>query len=150
MITATSMIIFSFVEFQVIKLISMGGYNANQQQTSPDGSQKEGESPHNFVTVIPVDYPRTKYGTGGYSSSQNFTQDETRNFSAPAHERDSSDMSSIASVSSSQSSQHTNRTSPPITSMTATAAASSACASVEKPATPRIPNGECKLHRCLK
>ena len=119
----------------------MSGYSTNQQ-TSPDGSQREGDSPHSFVTVIPVEYPRPKYTNGAYPPAQNF--------SSHLHERDSSEMSSLASGSSSHSSQQVNRTSPPVTLTSLsgtpqTASMLTSTAAPEKLLTPRIPNGECEF-----
>ena len=115
--------------------MTIGGYNVDHT-TNPEGNQKDldrdcyGENSlhHNFVTVIPVDYPRQKYPS---YNNQNFSsQEDIRSYPVALADKDRSEMSSIASVST-QSSHVMNR--------------GISGAAADKPALPRIPNGQCKF-----
>lgn len=128
------MLLLFLVHLQVIKLMSIGGYSINDQN-SPESNQKDLDRErygdplhHNFVTVIPVEYPRQKFPS---YTNQNFSsQEDIRTYPMPLADKDHSEMSSIASVST-QSSHMMNR------GMSGAAA--------DKPSPPRAPNGQCMV-----
>ena len=117
----------------------MGSYNANHQaRRSPEASRKEVDgfkgSPHNFVTVVPVDYPRSLYPSAAYNMQQHY----------PLQSQDKenlSEMSSlVSSTGSSSTSQSASNVSPPVVSSAASSSGLLSAAAVDKPT--RIPNGE--------
>lgn len=113
--------------------MAVGGYKTDQSDGKEDDRDYYGEDSlhHNFVTVIPVDYPRqNKFSTQptNHHNTQNLAanQEESRNY--PLNEKESLENMAVLN----QSSHVLNRTMAMV-------------ASVEKPPHHQTPSGQCKL-----
>jgi len=120
---------------EVIKLMAIGSYNGNEHSSPAEnrrGSENFGDSrePHNFVTVIPVEYPRQQFPNSSYSN-QNLSSQEDITVNSPfqLNEKGASEISSMASVST-QSSHIVTR------------GVTNSMLPIEKPNIPRVPNGQ--------
>ena len=118
-----------------MKLMAISGYSVNEQPPADVNPKEPVDHYANYVTVIPVDYPRQKFTNPNYSTQTVNNQEDLRNYSALLNDKDRSELSSMASVST-QSSHLVNR---------GLSAASAAAMAIEKPLPPRVPNGQRKL-----
>ena len=121
--------------------MAISNYNANEQ-SSPDDSQKDSENfgdsqAHNFVTVIPVEYPRQQFPNSSYSNQNLLSQEDIVNSPFQLNEKVPSEISSMASVST-QSSHITSR------------GVATSLPPIEKPNVPRVPNGQGWCSNMLK
>lgn len=115
--------------------MAISGYSVNEQPPADVNPKEAVDHYANFVTVIPVDYPRQKFANPNYSTQTVNNQEDLRTYSSLLNDKDRSELSSMASVST-QSSHVMNR---------GMSAASAAAMVAEKPLPPRIPNGQCKF-----
>ena len=118
--------------------MTISNYSVSDQST-PE-SQKDSEhfvesQHHNFVTIIPVEYPRLKFPNPSYSNQNLSSQEDIRNQPFQVNDKDPSELSSMASVST-QSSHFVNR------------GTGASLTPLEKPANQRIPNGQGKFILC--
>ena len=113
--------------------MAIGGYITDQAEgklvKSAEDDRDYYGGDQNFVTVIPIDYPRQSI-THNNTLNSIASQEDSRNY--PLNEKDTlEDMASVPT----QSSQHVmNRT------------VAMASASAEKPPHHQIPSGQCKLY----
>lgn len=120
--------------------MAISNYSISDQSTpeSLKDSEHFAEAQHhNFVTVIPVEYPRQKFPNPSYSNQNLSSQEDIRNQPFQVNDKDPSELSSMASVST-QSSHFASRGMG--TSLTP----------LEKPANQRIPNGQGNFFLYLK
>lgn len=116
--------------------MAISGYSVNEQPPT-DVNQKETLDHYvNFVTVIPVDYPRQKFNSPNFTPQSVNNQEDLRSYPVMLNDKDRSEMSSMASVST-QSTHVMNR---------GMSTASASAQAAEKPFLPRVPNGQSKYN----
>ena len=115
--------------------MAISSYNGNEHP-SPDENCRDSESfgdsreAHNFVAVIPVEYPRQQFPNSSYSNQNLSSQEDiTVNSQFQLNEKGASEISSMASVST-QSSHIVTR------------GVANSMPLGDKPNAPQVPNGQ--------